>query len=134
MSHYPFHSDEGEPHGSFEIFQEDKDPRQYDPMLRDNWFWWPCFPGCLPDGDKIGPFKTWKECFNDADPGKSFGLEREALEACNLRGHSMTKFKEVKDYVSRSECTVCRKEVTCTVHPAPNDIDIGGEAVALGCE
>ena len=125
MTYYSFHSDEGEPHGSFEIFQENKDP---------GWFWWACFPGCLPDGEEIGPFKTWKECFNDADPGKSFGLEREALEACNFRGHDMTEFREIQDYVSRSTCVRCEMEVTCDVHPAPNGIDIGGEAVALNCE
>lgn len=24
------------------------------------WYWWSCFPGCLPDSDPIGPFAT--EC------------------------------------------------------------------------
>ena len=22
------------------------------------WYWWSCFPGCLPDGPAIGPFGT----------------------------------------------------------------------------
>lgn len=22
------------------------------------WYWWACFPGCLPDSDPIGPFDT----------------------------------------------------------------------------
>ena len=22
------------------------------------WYWWACFPGCLPDGPPIGPFDT----------------------------------------------------------------------------
>lgn len=30
------------------------------------WFWWPCFPGCLPDGDPIGPFATEDEAIEDA--------------------------------------------------------------------
>lgn len=32
------------------------------------WYYWPCFPGCLPDGPAVGPFET----------------EREALEACQV--------------------------------------------------
>lgn len=30
------------------------------------WFWWACFPGCLPDGDPIGPFETEAEVTKDA--------------------------------------------------------------------
>lgn len=30
------------------------------------WFWWACFPGCLPDGPAIGPFKTRQEALKDA--------------------------------------------------------------------
>jgi hypothetical protein len=30
------------------------------------WFWWACFPGCLPDGTAIGPFKTRKQALKDA--------------------------------------------------------------------
>jgi hypothetical protein len=22
------------------------------------WYWWSCFPGCLPEGDAFGPFPT----------------------------------------------------------------------------
>ena len=29
-------------------------------------YWWPCFPGCLPDGDPIGPFETEDEAIRDA--------------------------------------------------------------------
>jgi hypothetical protein len=29
------------------------------------WYWWSCFPGCLPDGDPIGPFATEAECVAD---------------------------------------------------------------------
>jgi len=31
----------------------------------EGWFWWPCFPGCLPDTDPIGPFSTKRECIAD---------------------------------------------------------------------
>lgn len=30
------------------------------------WYWWPCFPGCLPDGDPEGPFDTEQEAMEDA--------------------------------------------------------------------
>lgn len=30
------------------------------------YYWWPCFPGCLPDGDPIGPFETEAEAIADA--------------------------------------------------------------------
>jgi hypothetical protein len=26
--------------------------------LPQGWYWWSCFPGCLPDGEPSGPFKT----------------------------------------------------------------------------
>ncbi|HOX27326.1 MAG TPA: hypothetical protein PLL30_16940 [Candidatus Krumholzibacteria bacterium] len=25
---------------------------------RAGWYWWSCCPGCLPDGDAIGPFTS----------------------------------------------------------------------------
>jgi len=33
------------------------------------WYWWPCFPGCLPDGDAIGPFETEAEALADTREG-----------------------------------------------------------------
>jgi hypothetical protein len=33
------------------------------------WYWWPCFPGCLPDSDPIGPFATEAEALADAQEG-----------------------------------------------------------------
>ena len=30
------------------------------------YYWWPCFPGCLPDGDPIGPFPTEAEAIQNA--------------------------------------------------------------------
>jgi hypothetical protein len=34
--------------------------------IEGGWFWWACFPGCLPDGPAIGPFKTFKEAKADS--------------------------------------------------------------------
>ncbi len=30
------------------------------------WYWWYCFPGCLPDGEPNGPFDTEAEAIADA--------------------------------------------------------------------
>ena len=30
------------------------------------WWWWSCFPGCLPDGPASGPFPTQAEAEADA--------------------------------------------------------------------
>jgi hypothetical protein len=30
------------------------------------WYWWSCFPGCLPDGEAMGPFETEAEALADA--------------------------------------------------------------------
>lgn len=33
------------------------------------WYWWSCFPGCLPDGEPMGPFATKEEALADARDG-----------------------------------------------------------------
>lgn len=40
-----------------------------DVPIESGWYWWPCFPGCLPDGDPIGPFDTEAEALADAQEG-----------------------------------------------------------------
>lgn len=44
----------------------------------DGWYWWPCFPGCLPDSDPIGPFDTEEEALADAQEGYDDGEEEES--------------------------------------------------------
>lgn len=39
---------------------------EYDEPSAAGWYWWPCFPGCLPDGDAVGPFATEAEALQDA--------------------------------------------------------------------
>ena len=58
MSYYEFASDSGTGYGSLEVF--------YDIEVEPGWYWWPCFPGCLPDGDAVGPFQTEREAVEDA--------------------------------------------------------------------
>ena len=65
---HQFLDDDDQPYGSFEVFQG------LDVLENDNcdcqdlngWYWWPCFAGCLPDGDPIGPFATSSEAYHDA--------------------------------------------------------------------
>lgn len=34
--------------------------------LLSGWYYWHCFPGCLPDSEPIGPFATEAEALADA--------------------------------------------------------------------
>ncbi len=53
-----------EPYGSYEVFWVK--PRTFfgyndddaETALEPGWYWWACFPGCLPDGEPVGPFDT----------------------------------------------------------------------------
>lgn len=38
-------------------------------LEHDQWYWWACFPGCLPDGEPNGPFETEEEALADAREG-----------------------------------------------------------------
>lgn len=65
---------ESEPWGSFEVFYHDGIRYCGDDCWGDEggdplgagFYWWACFPGCLPDGDPIGPFDTSAEAYHDA--------------------------------------------------------------------
>ena len=61
MSYPQFHTASGEAYGSYEVFQKDDATGH---------FWWPCFPGCMPDcagGEPFGPFETEALARADAD-------------------------------------------------------------------
>ena len=52
-----------QPYGMCEVFYvapNDKD--QQEP----GWYWWACFPGCMPDSDPFGPFESEDEACEDA--------------------------------------------------------------------
>ncbi len=45
--------------------------KMLDAMVEENgitggWFWWSCFPGCVPDSPPMGPFTTHDEALADA--------------------------------------------------------------------
>lgn len=65
MSFHQFQSETGEPFGGFEVFQV----MQHDSIeleLAAGFYWWACFPGCLPDGEPCGPFFTEEEAIENA--------------------------------------------------------------------
>jgi hypothetical protein len=35
-------------------------------LMPEGWYWWSCFPGCLPDSDPIGPYASEAEALEDA--------------------------------------------------------------------
>ena len=45
--------------------------KMFDAMIEEEgitggWYWWSCFPGCLPDGCPNGPFTSRAEALADA--------------------------------------------------------------------
>lgn len=60
-------------------------------------------------------------------------LMEEANVSCTLRGHKMI-YQIINTHQVIGHCEKCGRHVQVTDRPAPNDITIGGEAVALDCE
>lgn len=57
--------------GSFQVFFVDPEDEPWakgedDGMKEPGWYWWACFPGCMPDSDAIGPFPTEEAAFRAA--------------------------------------------------------------------
>ena len=79
--HYSDPKRENDPYAlpDIEVFYDDADigharnyARNYDSEgdpVAPGWYWWSCFPGCLPDGDATGPFATEEEALADAQEG-----------------------------------------------------------------
>ena len=44
------------------------------------WFWWTCFPGCMPDSSAFGPFATREEALADAQENGDFEDEEDEDE------------------------------------------------------
>ena len=66
MSYYQFIDHEGYEYGSFEVFFDIKQLTLTGKEVGVGFYWWPCFPGCIPDSDPIGPFETEEEAIRDA--------------------------------------------------------------------
>ncbi len=58
----------------------------------------------------------------------------EARSGAQWRGHTMSRFRRSKDKRRAvSDCVNCGKGVAVDTKPMPNGIDIGGPAIAIGC-
>ena len=74
QGYHPFRIDpvdvgeHGEPidYGSFEVFHNPMTTTENGETWEVGYYWWACFPGCLPDGEPCGPFETAREAYNDA--------------------------------------------------------------------
>jgi hypothetical protein len=69
MSYHEFRNETGEAFGSFAVFHHYKDafsvlPDDFD--YSTGWYWQAGLPGCLPDGEALGPFETEQEAIKDA--------------------------------------------------------------------
>jgi hypothetical protein len=64
-------------------------------------------------------------------------LRKEARKAAKARGHRLGKFSHLMGVGWNSHsiayCEDCGREVAVYPNPAPNGIDIAGEAVAVNC-
>ncbi len=65
MPYHKFKDEDGNEYGSFEVYYAAKGGSTSEGMDA-GWYWQACFPGCLPDGDPVGPFETEQEAIDDA--------------------------------------------------------------------
>ena len=89
MAYYQFKDEMGDGFGSCEVLfmsendliaydwvQPDGDggwyrnigfgPERYELSELAGWYWQACFPGCMPDGEPMGPFETELEAMDSA--------------------------------------------------------------------
>ena len=65
-----------EQYGSFEVFWYDGEiiDSEYTGRLDtaediepSGWYWWACFTGCMPDSEKVGPFASSSQAYDNAN-------------------------------------------------------------------
>lgn len=71
--YHQFKAENGEEHGSFEVFYLDRGQiaewRRFDmdqEGWRAGWYWRAGFPGCLPDGEPMGPYTSSQAAYRNA--------------------------------------------------------------------
>lgn len=66
---------------------------------------------------------------------KLIRLKREARSSASFRGHKLSRFQTSNHgQTAHAHCVWCQRSVFVDTNPAPNGIDIHGEAVALNCK
>lgn len=63
--HYSNPDREGEPYSLPDIETFYVSPKESTEEQPSGWYWWTCFPGCLPDSDPFGPFDTEEAAVSD---------------------------------------------------------------------
>lgn len=69
------------------------------------WYWWSCFPGCMPDSDPFGPFNTSGlaeiDARGDEDDGETLC---DSLNGAGYLGLSISERESLKrnDYASET--------------------------------
>jgi len=60
-------------------------------------------------------------------------LKADARATATWRGHDLFRFETLSNTTACAMCKKCGMEVFVDANPAPNGIDISGQAVALTC-
>lgn len=48
-------------------FDGEREPGDCFEGCEPGWYWWACFPGCLPDSDPCGPWPSKEAAMEDAE-------------------------------------------------------------------
>ncbi len=64
--YHSFIDKNGNEYGSFEVFLSTWEPQDLG-KRNPGYYWWSCFPGCLPDSDPVGPFDSEVDAINNAN-------------------------------------------------------------------
>jgi hypothetical protein len=75
MSTHHFTDTEGNEHWPVEVFYHGDHAPHHDgtpavddePAMEAGWYWWTCFPGCMPESDPHGPFDCEDDAITDAE-------------------------------------------------------------------
>ena len=96
-----------------------------------------CYSECdgLPSHKRIqyGLKERCPICKKARDERKAKNLMRSALASAKFRGHNMKKFVKTREGEYVSTCKNCDKGILVVVNPLPNEAEVMGGAVSVGC-
>lgn len=61
-------------------------------------------------------------------------LKASAEDVAKIRGHRLTRWKSVGNGGAKSKCKDCWRWVQVLEEPRPNQVEIGGPALAVNCD
>ena len=87
-----------------EVFHSSDHPAEEDgEPMEAGWYWWSCFPGCLPDGEPKGPFTTEAEALADAQEGSEGEGEEDKDEGGTLPRSAAGDMGQTLDHLNDEE-------------------------------